>query len=265
MTTASITATVLPKREHRGAGPGTDVDALTAVPILGGHDSEGQKSGALFLWAHARYHQDYEWELHPHERVEIMTVVIEGHGFDHYDTAKKQWAHLETGEAQLMQAGRGLRHIERYPNGTRGFQIFFDPGQEIASQHDATYTDYHAKSFTTHSEGDALVTDFIGGKGPIEARTEGLTIRRVAVPADSRATLEMGPDRYTLAFVISGAAAINGANAVMDDAVRLNGADSMTVEAAEYTDLFVISVPANPPYEVQRFSVEDMIRRHQER
>jgi len=246
------TATVLPRREHSGPTPGVDVEALTSVPVLGGHASDGEPSAALFLWAHGRYRDDYEFELHRHEGLEILTVVLDG-TMSHYDTATGRWAALHAGDYQMMWSGPGISHIERAAQGTRGFQIQFDPGHDVASRQHPSYRDYPAASFTARPAGDALVTDIIGGSGPIETRTQGLSVRRVTVPTGSQAVLEAGADRVTLAYVIDGAAAINGAQAGGDDVISLNGASSMTVEATEPTDVLVVSVPASPSYQPRQW------------
>ncbi len=250
MTTS--TATVLPRREHSGPAPGVDADALTSVPVVGGRASDGEPSAALFLWAHGRYNDDYEFKLHRHEGLEILTVILAG-TMSHYDTATSQWADLNAGDYQMMWSGSGISHIERAGSGTRGFQIQFDPGQDAAARQQSSYRDYPATSFTARPEGEALITDIIGGSGPIQTHTQGLSVRRVTVPANSQAKLEAGADRVTLAYVIDGAAAINGAHAARDDAVSLNGASSMTVKAAEPTDVFVVSVPASPSYQPRQW------------
>jgi quercetin 2,3-dioxygenase len=212
------------------------------------------------LWAHGRYRDEYEFGLHRHERLEILTVVVEG-TISHYDTATGRWADLRAGDAQMMWSGTGISHIERAARGTRGFQIQFDPGQDVASRQTPSYQDYPATSFTAHRSGDALVTDLVGGGGPIKARTEGLSVRRIFLPAGAGAEVQVGSGRFTLAYLIDGAAAVNGADAASDDVISLNGASAMTVVATAPTDLLVLSVPASPSYPPLRFDPQEMARR----
>ena len=245
MTTS--TATVLPRREHAGPGP----NALSSLPVLGGYASDGQPAGAVFLWPHTRIHGDFEYGLHRHEGLEILTIVLEG-TMGHYDTATRGWVDLHAGDAQIIRSGSGISHNERVVNGVRGFQLQFDPGFDAALRQEPSYADYPAASFTAHLVGEALVTELVGGGGPVDARTEGLSVRRITVPSGSHAELEVGPDRVTLAYIINGAATINGTHAASDDAISFNGASSMTADAAEPTDLLVVSVPASPSYQPRR-------------
>jgi quercetin 2,3-dioxygenase len=246
MTTA--TATVLPRREPPAPA---SAPMRTSLPVLGGYTPDGEPAAAVFLWAATRFRGDYEYALHRHEGFEILTLIVAG-TMGHYDTAAGRWAYLSAGDAQLMRSGSGVSHIERAVSGTRGFQIQFDPGYDAALGQEPSYTDYPAASLPAHQAGDALVTELIGAGAPIEARTEGLSVRRLAVPAGSRAELPVGPGRLTLAYLIDGAATINGASAAGDDVVSLGGAHSLTAEAAAPADLLVVSLPASPSYEPRR-------------
>jgi redox-sensitive bicupin YhaK (pirin superfamily) len=114
--------------------------------------------------------------------------------------------------------------------------------------------------FARHPVGAAAVTEIIGRGGPVEARTEGLTVRRAALPAGSHAELPVGLGRVTLAYLIDGAATTNGAHAVADDVVSLHGMDDLTVGAAAATDLLVVSVPASPSYEPRHVDPREMSR-----
>jgi quercetin 2,3-dioxygenase len=243
---STATATILPRREPPGPAPG-----VSSLLVVGGYATDRQPAGSVWFWAHSRFPGDFEVGLHRHERLEILTLVLEG-TMSHYDTATRQWTDLHPGDAQIVQSGPGISHNERFLTGTRGFQIQFDPGSEAARHQEPSYTDFPAESFTARLAGESLVTDLVGGDGPIDVRTEGLSVRRMALPAGTDAELEVGHGRYTLAYLIEGTATINGTDADDGDATSLNGASSMIVHASGPADLFVVSVPANPSYEPQR-------------
>jgi quercetin 2,3-dioxygenase len=243
--TTSIAA-VLPRREPPGPAPG-----VSSLLVLGGYAADGEPAGALYFWAHSRFPGDFEVGLHSHERLEILTLVLDGI-MSHYDTATRRWTDLHPGDAQLIRSGPGISHNERFITGMRGYQIQFDPGQDMARRQEPSYTNYPVSSFSAHLVGGALVTDLVGRNGPIDARTEGLSVRRIAVPAGASAALEVGAGQFTLAHLIEGAAAINGASAEAGDAISLDDASSLSVAATAPADLFVVSVPARPSYEPQR-------------
>jgi redox-sensitive bicupin YhaK (pirin superfamily) len=50
------------------------------------------------------------FKLHPHENVEVITIVLEG-SLDHQDTAGHK-GRVSVGEVALMSAGTGVRHAE---------------------------------------------------------------------------------------------------------------------------------------------------------
>jgi quercetin 2,3-dioxygenase len=255
MTTA--TATVLPRRQPPGPPGQAEARAVSTLPVLGGSAADGQPTGALFLLAHSRYCGEFEFRLHRHEGLEILTIILDG-TMSHYDTAADRWADLKAGDAQMMRSGSGISHIERAADGTRGFQIQFDPGYQAALRREPSYTDYPAASFTAQPTGDALVTEIVGHDGPVQAHTEGLSVSRVAVPADGRAQLDVGPGRLTLAYLIDGTATINGAAASSDDTISLNGAQSLTADAATSIGLLIVSVPASPSYQPRRLDSREM-------
>jgi quercetin 2,3-dioxygenase len=251
------TATVLPRREPPS---GASAPTQSSLPVLGGYASDGEPAAAVFFWGATRFRDDFEYAIHRHEGLEILTLVLQG-TMSHYDEATGEWAYLNTDDAQMMRSGSGVSHIERGARGTRGFQIQFDPGYEVALGQEPSYTDYRAASFTAHLAGDAFATELVGNGGPIEARTEGLSVRRVAVPFGSRAELGVGPGRFTLAYLIDGAATVNGASAVGDDVISLAGADTLTADATAPADLLVVSVPASPSYEPRRLDTRELAGR----
>jgi redox-sensitive bicupin YhaK (pirin superfamily) len=131
-------------------------------------------------------------------------------------------------------------------------------GYEAALPREPAYTNYPAASFRAHPAGDGLVTEIVGGDGPIEARTEGLSVRRVTVPCGARAELRVGPGRMTLAYMIDGEAMVNGTPAARDDALSIGRAPAITAEATAPTDLFVVSAPASPSCKPQRRGLQGL-------
>ena len=96
------------------------------------------------------------------------------------------------------------------------------------------------------------VTDLIGDDGPVEARTEGLVVRRIAVDAGASARVDIGADRFTLGYLINGAATDNDSKVGADDAFTLNGNPTLEITAAGASDVFVVSVPSRPSYQPVR-------------
>ncbi|MFC8672142.1 pirin family protein [Streptomyces griseorubiginosus] len=245
----TIGAVVLPKQDRAKPAPG--VNALSNRVVEGGYAADGQPSAALFFWSHTRFLSDFTFGLHPHEGFEIISFILEGRT-RHFDTKTDRWLDLRGGDAQIIRSGSGLWHREGATKGARVFQMWFDPGFNTALRTEPSYTDHPAGQFTARASGDVIVRDQVGGDGPIRARTEGLSISRVAVVRGARAELDVGADRFSLVYVLAGEARVNGVRAATDDAVRLGGASVMTVEAADSADLFLVSLPSQPAYQPVR-------------
>ncbi|MFJ8111028.1 pirin family protein [Streptomyces sp. NPDC096132] len=242
-------ATLLPRQDR--AKPALGVNALSNRVVAGGHAADGQPSAALFFWSHTRFLSDFTFGLHPHEGFEIISFILEGRT-RHFDTKTDRWLDLRGGDAQIIRSGSGLWHREGATKGARVFQMWFDPGFDTALRIEPSYTDHPAAQFTARPSGDVLVTDQVGGDGPIRALTEGLSIRRVALVQGARAQLDVGAHRFTLVYVLDGEATVNGTRATTDDTVSLGGASAMTVKAADSADLFLVSLPGQPAYQPVR-------------
>ena len=199
----------------------------------------------MFYWSDTRFPHDFESGLHHHEGLEIVSFILDG-STSHYDGVTGQWVDLHAGDAEIIRSGSGIAHSELAAAGARVLSIWFDSGYDAALRRRPSYTDYPAASFTARPIGDALVTDLIGGVGPIQARTEGLCFRRITVSAGSSAELDIVSACFTLAYLTGGAATVNGARAARGDALSLSGANSMTVRATAPIDLFVVSIPVHP-------------------
>ncbi|MBL8992055.1 MAG: pirin family protein, partial [Spirochaetia bacterium] len=110
-------------------------------PLIPGHGDKAKPFSNLFYWAHAWSDNGSLLGEHPHEAFEIMTFVLRGR-IEHYDSHTKAWKPLEAGSAQIIRAGSGLSHAERFFPGSHIFQIWFDPNLEEAIQDPPSYDDY---------------------------------------------------------------------------------------------------------------------------
>jgi len=220
---------------------------LPGTPVVGGYTSDGQPAGPVFYWSDTRFPHDFESGLHHHEGLEIVSFILNGSA-SHYDGVTGQWVDLHAGDAEIIRSGSGIGHSELAAAGARVLSIWFDPGYDAAIRRRPSHTHHPAASFTARPAGDALVTDLIGGAGPIRARTAGLSFRRITARAGSSTDLDLGSGRFTLAYLTGGAATINGAHAADGDALSLNGARWMTVRVTVPIDLFEVSVLVNSPH-----------------
>ncbi len=231
--------------------PAPGVHALSNRLVTGGYAADGRPSGSLYYWSHTRFHRGFTFDLHPHQGFEIVTAVLGG-GSSHFDTVTDQWNDLAPGDVQIIRSGAGIAHRERALDGTRVFQIWLDPDMEAALQRPASYTDHPAASMPTRRQDGAAVTDIAGGLGPLRAETEGLVMQRVALEPDAPVSLDLGPDRFTVAFTVEGLVTVNGVEIPADDAALAVGVPSLELRSVGPSDVFIISVPETPSHPLLR-------------
>lgn len=60
---------------------------------------------------------------HPHDDMEIITIPLQG-ALKHKDSMSEKWISLETGEVQVMSAGKGIVHAERNNSASNFINLF---------------------------------------------------------------------------------------------------------------------------------------------
>lgn len=162
---------------------------------------------------------------HPHRDMEIVTYVLRGE-LEHTDSMGHQGV-VPPGGVQYMSAGSGLVHSEfnhSPENDVHFVQMWVVPkttgdapayGQHIFDIADRTGT------WLTVASGEAGIT------API-ALWQAATLR-VARLEGQTLTYDLAADRYGFAFVAEGTARINDEELHAGDAVRLRGAQTLTV------------------------------------
>lgn len=222
------------------------------VALFGGrlHENkpvQGQLYSNLLYWAHVEAPQAGEFGMHPHEGIEILTFVLEG-ALEHFDTATNVWTPLPAGGVQLIQAGRGVRHSERYKKGSRAFQIWFDPDFEKSLAKPPYYKDFQADSFTWKTEQGVEVMVYVGENGPIRTDAPGIAARRYRMGKGSRHSLDADLGSYYSLYLLDGDLTVEGERIRNDTFVRISDAEAINIEANGDSDLFVLESPVHVPY-----------------
>ena len=92
------------------------------------------------------------------------------------------------------------------------------------------------------------MTDYVGGRGPIQSRVEGLSIRRMTSTVQATETVALGDDRYSVLYVIGGSATVDGTPMTTDDALVLRGSEEVDITLSADADLFAVSLALHPGY-----------------
>jgi quercetin 2,3-dioxygenase len=179
------------------------------------------------------------FDLHPHDNMEIVTLVLEGE-LRHTDSMKNTEI-IRPNEVQVMSAGTGIFHAEHnnLPDKTlKLFQVWVFPEKKnITPRYDQRFFDPEQRK----NKWQALV-------GPQEG--ESLMIHQQAW--FSRADLQAGhklnyrvhgPEQGMFLFVISGEVQVEGETLSDRDAIGLWGVSDIQLQTGKYAEVLLIEVP----------------------
>ncbi|SEF48794.1 hypothetical protein SAMN05216223_10193 [Actinacidiphila yanglinensis] len=117
------------RAEHRypGGDPPAGVETLHAFSFAGFYDPANVRFGLLLACNEERLAPGAGFTEHAHRDTEIVSWVIEGE-LEHRD-ADGTATRLRAGDAQLLSAGGGVRHVERNPGAgpARFLQMWLHP------------------------------------------------------------------------------------------------------------------------------------------
>ena len=119
---------VIRKSDERGNGEYGWLDARYTFSFARYVDRRHMGFRSLRVMNEDRVAPGRGFGQHPHDNMEIITVVLEGR-LAHKDTLGNQ-RELVPGMAQVMSAGEGLEHSEFNPSTTEGthlYQIWIEP------------------------------------------------------------------------------------------------------------------------------------------
>ncbi len=216
---------------------------LTNKPVVYQGASSVKPYNNLFYWSHGYARETSQFDLHPHEGFEILSYVIEGSN-DHYDTSTERWTPLGAGDFQIIQAGSRISHAERLNQGTRAFQIWFDPDFAKSLEQEPAYSDYHASMWPEQKLDRVFIRDLVGGESPARMLTPGLLIQRWFSTDSGTMTFKVEAGRTAHFYMVNGEAIWNGEESVIcpiNSSLKLEGPVSGEWKFESGSELFLIS------------------------
>lgn len=201
----------------------------------------------LFYWAHAWSDEGGLIDEHPHQGFEIMSYVIRGE-LSHYDNKHDEWKSLKAGDAQLIKAGNGITHAEKFLPGADIFQIWFDPNLKNTLGIPASYQDFPDEKFITTDFSGYKVKTVAGKTAPLNLESEDIGIDEIQAEK-GQIDLELNPNKVNMLYLIYGKFNINASEINRDDFITLNNAESLKIDVLEKSKIFRISVPEKLTYQ----------------
>ena len=233
--------TVLHTAQSRGHVNHGWLDTYHSFSFAGWHDPERVHFGALRVLNDDYVKGGFGFGKHPHDNMEIITVVLKG-ALEHQDSMGHTQA-IHPDEVQVMSAGSGVFHSEYNHNKHEDvnlIQIWIFPDKKNVAPR------YDQKLFST----EARVNTLQMLVSPFDTNDEGLKIHQSAwmyrTQLEPGKTLEVKPhaDKHGFyAFVIEGNILINDHELGRRDAMGISEIAHISIEAKETSDILLLEVP----------------------
>jgi redox-sensitive bicupin YhaK (pirin superfamily) len=202
-------------------------------------DPEQMGVGALRVFNDDRIIAGAEWPMHPHQDIESLTYVVEGH-FLHADSLGNN-GRLEAGAAQAMTFSHGLdQHSEK--NGSADKSMRFIQFWILPSER-GLETRVQQGQYTLEDRTDHWL-QIMGPPG-----SDGLDLaqdaRALVAHLTDRGGLEhqFGAGRGGYLYIIDGRVSLNGDSLRTGDATKVTGAATLSLATEIGAELILVDVP----------------------
>jgi hypothetical protein len=202
-------------------------------------DPEQMGVGSLRVFNDDRIIAGAEWPLHPHQDIESLTYVVEGH-FRHADSLGNN-GRLRPGAAQVMTfSHRGDQHSEK--NGSTEDPMRFIQFWILPSVR-GLETRVQQRQYTLEDRTDRWLQIM----GP--AGTDGLDLAQDARALVAHLTTDgaighaFAPDRGGYMYVIDGRVMVDGNELRTGDALKVAGAADLRLDTDVAAELILVDVP----------------------
>ena len=179
---------------------------------------------------------------HPHSEMEIVTLVLEGE-VTHEDTLGNRTA-IQAGEVQRMTAGTGVAHSEmnRQDQPLHLYQLWFMPSQKGLApsyeQKDLGFLKGHSNELRPLATGQRVLEDVV-------YLNSNSTIYWCNLDNDKEVIFKTFPIRLTFIYVKQGAIRVNGTGLGINDQVRIDAEDVLTIRATKDAQFILIDLPGS--------------------
>jgi len=229
---------VIRKSDERGKGEYGWLDAKYTFSFARYVDRRRMGFRSLRVMNEDRVAPGRGFGQHPHDNMEIITVVLEGR-LAHKDTLGNQ-RELVPGMAQVMSAGEGLEHSEFNPSTTEGthlYQIWIEPDRAGSK---AGYVDLPIPPATAARPARVIASaDGRDGSAKINADA---TVTMVTLGASGTHDVAISAGRHAWVQVLRGGASLNGQRIIEGDGAAVSNERRILIESGEGGELLVFDL-----------------------
>lgn len=236
-----MSKTVLHTADSRGHADHGWLNTWHSFSFAGYYDPQRVHFGALRVLNDDYVKGGFGFGKHPHDNMEIITVVLRG-ALEHKDSMGHTQA-IHADEVQVMSAGSGVQHSEYNHNKDEDvnlIQIWIFPKRENVPPR------YDQRVFPLADRENKLQLLV----SPIDNEEEGLKINQDAwiwrTQLDTAKSLELTPHHKGngfYVFLIEGSISVNGTTLNRRDAMGISDTGHMDLKAAEPSDILILEVP----------------------
>ena len=179
---------------------------------------------------------------HPHSEMEIVTLVLEGE-VSHEDTLGNRTT-IRAGEVQRMTAGTGVAHSEMncQDKPLHLYQLWFMPSQKGLApsyeQKDLGFLKGHSNELRPLATGQRVLEDVV-------YMNSNSTIYWCNLDNEKEVIFKTFPIRLTFIYVSQGAIRVNGTGLGLNDQVRIDAEDVLTIQATKDSQFILIDLPGS--------------------
>lgn len=177
------------------------------------------------------------WPMHYHRDIEVITYCVDGE-IEHADSLGNDGV-LYPGDVQHTTVGSGVEHseINHSERNTMTFiQVWILPWKRGLTPH---LEQRHIPMSERFHRLLPLVSNRHPGALPIEQDAAAYS---AALTAGDRIQHRLAPGEGAYFYLISGAVRLNGQGLEAGDAAKVTDESSLTVEAAQESELFLVEV-----------------------
>lgn len=232
---------IIHKAGARGHADHGWLNAYHSFSFAGYHDPEKVHFGMLRVLNDDTVSQGMGFGKHPHDNMEIITIVLEG-ALEHKDSMGHTQA-IHPDEVQVMSAGSGVFHSEYNHNRDKKvnlLQIWIFPDKRNVEPR------YDQKLFPAEeriNKLQTLVSSIDGTDDGLKIHQDARIYRTNLEEGKSLSHTVKGSHHGVYAFVIDGSVDINGRQLDKRDALGISCVEQLDIKAMANTDLLLIEVP----------------------
>lgn len=149
-----------------------------------------------------------ELPKHTHQGFEIFSYIVRGE-MQHIDNISNSWITLNTGDAQLIKAGEGIVHSEKYQAGSQILQVWFNPDLRKTLLQKPSFHYNKADNFESYDLNKIKVTVLINDSSDIKLDTLDVQIKELNIFHGNN-SLSINPQHIYSFYLLKGGLEVNG-------------------------------------------------------